>query len=47
MADYGDTPEERLRELQETGKSIRHTGLPVVTMIFDALGLTSESNDDE
>jgi hypothetical protein len=37
MSDYGDTPEERLRELTETGKSIRYTGKPMFTMIREAL----------
>lgn len=38
MSDYGDTNEERVRELTETGKSIRRTGRPIMTMIAEALG---------
>lgn len=34
---YGDTHEERVRELSETGKSIRYTGKPMFTMIREAL----------
>jgi hypothetical protein len=46
MTDYGDTPEERLRELTETGKSIRYTGKPMFTMIREALE-TLEADEGE
>ena len=34
---YGDSDAERLRELIETGSSIRVTGRPIVEAIIDAL----------
>lgn len=32
------TDSERLRELTETGSSVRYTGRPIMTMIAEALG---------
>ena len=32
------TDSERLRELAETGSSVRYTGRPIMTMIAEALG---------
>ena len=40
---YGDTPDERARELTETGSSVRHTGTPILTALIAAL---SEPGDD-
>ena len=37
VAEYGDAPEERARELTETGKSVRYTGRPIMTIIVEAL----------
>ena len=34
---YGDTPEERARELTETGVSIRRTGKPAFTALIDMM----------
>ena len=34
---YGDSHEERVRELIETGSSIRYTGRPIMTMVVEAL----------
>ena len=34
---YGDSPEERARELIETGSSVRRHGKPIMTLICEAL----------
>lgn len=36
-APYGDSHEERTRELIETGSSVRHHGKPIFTAIREAL----------
>jgi hypothetical protein len=47
MSEYGDTHEERVRELIETGKSIRYTGKPILTMIREALELDDENGEED
>ncbi len=44
---YGDTHEERYRELMETGSSVRRTGRPIMTILAEALGLDTKQEAAE
>jgi hypothetical protein len=46
MADYGDTHDERVRELTETGVSVRHTGKGLFRDLAEAIGLQNPEEED-
>ena len=43
---YGDTHEERARELIETGKSVRHAGKGILQLLREALDPENEASAD-